>query len=319
MTVVEIEAGTWRLESLFGTRFMYQYVVADGDEVVIVDTGDATTPRDVIMPGLRSLGIAREQVTLVLVTHPDLDHQGGLAGLREQLPHAIAACGFADRMMVREPERLVTDRYGAYQAEHGLGYGAAGETWMRANYGAPAPVEVGLAGGEALTIGERRLVVRHAPGHSAGHLIAHEPATGLLLTSDAVHGSMCPAADGSPALPPTYEDVAHYLETIAMIETLDAREMHSGHWPVRSGPEINAFLRESREFVERMDDALLERLETHATLEQLCVHADQRLGPFGADPVNLMFAVHGHVQLLLRTGRAAIIRAGERPPRYQRP
>ena len=110
----------------------------DGDEALILDTGDATTPRDVIMPGLWSLGIAPEQVTLVVVTHPDLDHQGGLAGLREQLPQAIAACGFADRMMVSEPERLVSDRYGAYQAEHGLGYGPAGELWMRANYGAPA-------------------------------------------------------------------------------------------------------------------------------------------------------------------------------------
>jgi hypothetical protein len=128
---------------------------------------------------------------------------------------------------------------------------------------------------------------------------------------------MCPAADGSPALPPTYENVDPYLETIDMIETLNAREMHSGHWPARSGPEIGAFLRESREFVERMDGALLERLETPATLEQLCVHTDQRLGPFGADPVNLMFAVYGHVQRLLRGGRAGIVRAGERPPRYR--
>jgi glyoxylase-like metal-dependent hydrolase (beta-lactamase superfamily II) len=319
MTVTEIAAGTWRLESLFGTRFLYQYVILDGDEALILDAGDATTPREVIMPGLWSLGIAPEQVTLVVVTHPDLDHQGGLAGLREQLPNAIAACGFADRMMVSEPERLVTDRYGAYQSEHGLGYGPAGELWMRANYGAPAPVEVGLAGGETLVVGDRRLVVRHAPGHSAGHLIAHEPATGLLLTSDAVHGSMCPAADGSPALPPTYEDVAPYLETIDMIETLNAREMHSGHWPARTGPEIGAFLHESREFVERMDGALLERLETPATLEQLCLHADQRLGPFGAEPVNLMFAVYGHVQRLLRGGRACIVRAGERPPRYRLP
>src|SRR5207244_858666 len=169
-----------------------------------------------------------------------------------------------------------------------------GELWMRANYGAPAPVEVGLAGGEALAVGDRRLVVHHAPGHSAGHLIAHEPATGLLLTSDAVHGSMCPATDGSPALPPTYEDVDPDLETIDMIESLGAREMHSGHWPARRGQEIDAFLRESREFVERMDGALLDRLENAATLEQLCHHADERLGPFGADPVNLLFAVHGH-------------------------
>ena len=27
MTVTEIAAGTWRLESLFGPRFLYQYVI----------------------------------------------------------------------------------------------------------------------------------------------------------------------------------------------------------------------------------------------------------------------------------------------------
>ena len=53
---------------------------------------------------------------------------------------------------------------------------------------------------------------------------------------------------------------------------------------------------ESRAFVERMDDALPSGWRRPATLGQLCGHADQRLGPFGADPVNLMFAVHGHVQ-----------------------
>src|SRR5437764_12140523 len=302
MSLTEIASGTWRCESLVGPRNMFQYLIADGDEAVVVDTGMTATPRDVIMPGMRAAGIDTGDVTMVVVTHPDLDHQGGLAGLREVLPNALGACGFADRMMVAEPERLLSDRYGAFELEHGVGYPDADKLWMRANYGAPAMVEVGLAGGETLAVGDRRLVGRHAPGHSAGHLIAHEPATGLLLTSDAVHGSMCPAADGSPALPPTYEDVNPYLETIDMIETLNAREMHSGHWPARSGPEIEAFLRESREFVERMDGALLERLETPATLEQLCVHADQRLGPFGADPVNLMFAVYGHVQRLLRGG-----------------
>ena len=29
MTVTEIAAGTWRLESLFGARFLYQYVVSE--------------------------------------------------------------------------------------------------------------------------------------------------------------------------------------------------------------------------------------------------------------------------------------------------
>ena len=203
MSATEIAAGTWRLESLFGARFLYQYVVADGDEAMIVDTGDATTPRDVIMPGLRSLGIAPGQVTLVLVTHPDLDHQGGLAGLREQLPHAIAACGFADRMMVSEPERLVTDRYGAYQAEHdsatappascGCAPTTARPPRSRSAWPAARRSRSATAGWWCTT----------RPGTSPGHL--DRSRAGDRPAADArtpCTGSMCPAADGSPALPP---------------------------------------------------------------------------------------------------------------------
>ena len=76
---------------------------------------------------------------------------------------------------------------------------------------------------------------------------------------------------------------------------------------------------ESRAFVARMDAALAERLERPATLVELCEHADERLGPFGSDPVNLMFAVHGHVRRMLRAGKAEIVAAGERPPRYRLP
>jgi glyoxylase-like metal-dependent hydrolase (beta-lactamase superfamily II) len=315
----EIAAGTWRLESLVGPRNMFQYVIADGGEAVIVDAGMSTTPRDVIVPGIRAVGVDPGDVTMVVVTHPDVDHQGGLAGLREVLTNAVAACGFADRMMVAEPERLLTDRYGAFEIEHGVGYPDADKAWMRANYGAPTAVEVGFAGGETITVGDRRLTVRHAPGHSAGHLVLHEPATGLLFSSDAVHWRMCPAADGSPALAPTYEEVDDYLETIDMLESLAATELHSGHWPIRARAEIADFMAASRAFVDRMDAALGERLERPATLAELCQHADQRLGPFDSDPANLMFAVHGHIRRMLRAGKVEIAAVGERPPRYRLP
>ncbi|HYX86155.1 MAG TPA: MBL fold metallo-hydrolase [Gaiellales bacterium] len=315
----EIAAGTWRFESLVGPRNMFQYLISDGGEAVIVDTGIAATPRDVILPGMHAVGIDPGDVTMVVVTHPDLDHQGGLAGLREVLPNAVAASGFADRMMVAEPERLLTDRYGAFEVEHDVGYPDADKAWMRANYGAPAVVEVGLGGGETIAVGDRRLTALHAPGHSAGHLVLYEEATGMLFSSDAVHWRMCPAADGSPALAPTYEEVDDYLETIDMLESLGATELHSGHWPTRTGAEIADFMADSRAFVERMDGALGERLERPATLAELCEHADERLGPFGCDPLNLMFAVHGHVRRMLRAGKAEIVAVGERPPRYRLP
>jgi glyoxylase-like metal-dependent hydrolase (beta-lactamase superfamily II) len=319
MSLTEIAAGTWRFESLVGPRNMFQYLIADGDEAILVDAGTTATPRDVIVPGMRAAGVDPGAVTMIVVTHPDLDHQGGLAGLREVLPNAMGACGFADRMMVAEPARLLTDRYGAFEVEHGVGYHEAEKEWMRENYGASATVEVGLAGGETLRVGDRRLTALHAPGHSAGHLVLHEPATGMLFSSDAVHWCMCPAADGSPALAPTYEEVDDYLDTIAMLERLTVAELHSGHWPIRRGGEIADFMAESRAFVERVDSALAERLERPATLAQLCAHVDERLGPFGSDAVNLMFVVHGHVRRMLRAGKAEIVTAGERPPRYRLP
>ena len=313
MGVVEIAERTWRIESLIGPRNLFQYLIAGEDEALLVDAGTSATPRDAILPALRHVGVPVESVRFVVVTHPDLDHQGGLAGLKEALPRAIASCGFADRALVSEPDRLIADRYGRYEVEHGVGYRDAEKAAFRDLAGSPVAVEVTFAGGEEIELSARRLSVLHAPGHSAGHLVLHEPATGLLFTSDAVHWRFCPAADGRPALPPTYEDVDPYLETIALVESLRPSVLHSGHWPVRTGAEIAAFLEESRAFVEALDAALRERLESPARLSELCDHVAVRLGPFGADPVNLMFAVHGHQRRMLRRGEARLLDPAERP------
>jgi glyoxylase-like metal-dependent hydrolase (beta-lactamase superfamily II) len=318
VSAAEIAPGTWRIESLVGPRNLYQYLVEGDGDALLIDAGTSNTPRDVILPALRHVGIEPDRVAFIVVTHPDLDHQGGLAALKEALPNALAACGFADRGLVADPERLVADRYGAYELEHGVGYSAADKRWMRTLYGAPSAVELTFGGGETIDLGGRQLRVLHAPGHSAGHLILHEPATELVFSSDAVHWRMCPAADGSPALPPTYEDVDSYLATIALVDSLPASQLHSGHWPVRSGAEIHRFCLESSAFVDALDLVLLDRLERPATLRQLCDHVDARLGPFGADPVNLMFATHGHLRRLIKREQAELVDARGRPPRFRR-
>jgi glyoxylase-like metal-dependent hydrolase (beta-lactamase superfamily II) len=318
--VVEIADRTWRIESLIGPRNLFQYLLAgDGHtgDALLVDTGTSATPRDAILPALRRLGVRAEAVRYLVVTHPDLDHQGGLSGLKQELPHALAACGFADRGLVSEPERLVTDRYGAYEEEHGVGYTNAEKESIRNLYGSPVSIDVTFAGGEEIELGDRHLSFLHAPGHSAGHLVLYEAASGLLFSSDAVHWRFCPAADGTAALPPTYEDVEPYLATIDLIESLAPHELHSGHWPARRGTEVLGFLRESREFVGAIDAALQERLEAPSTLRELCEHVEMTLGPFGADPVNLMFVVHGHLRRLVRRGEVRTPDPGERPRRFE--
>ena len=315
-TLTEIGERAWRVATLIGERDLFQYVIAGDDgRAVLIDTGTARTPGEAILPALRDVGLARDDVVVVVVTHPDLDHQGGLAVLREALPRARLACGFADLALVGAPEQLVADRYGAYEHAHGLGYDESDRRWMRSLYGAPVWIDLPLSGGEELALGRRTLRFLHAPGHSAGHLMVHDPGSGALFTSDAVHGAFIPAADGSPALPPTYEEIDPYLATIDLVEALAPSVVHSGHWPVHDGAAIAAWLTESRAFVAAVDAALHERLAAPATLRELCDHVHGRLGPYASGPVALMFAVHGHLRRMLRRGLAAVDLLAA-PPRF---
>jgi glyoxylase-like metal-dependent hydrolase (beta-lactamase superfamily II) len=319
--LAEIGESTWRLQDRVGERNVYQYLLAsaDRDELLLIDTGTAETPRNVVVPALRRLALRETAMRLIVVTHPDVDHQGGLAGLREACENAVAACGFADRAMVADPEKLLADRYGCYSREHGIGLSAEELRWVRARSGARVEIDVTFSGRERVNVGERQLDVLRVPGHSAGHLALYEPDTGLLFSSDAIHWRACPAADGSPALCPTYEEVDDYLATIDTIESLAPAEMHSGHWPMRSGREVLTFLRESREFVEKVDLVLRERLREPATLAQLCEEVQAQAGPWDSEPGMLRFAVAGHLRRLVATGSAAPIDVTSFPLRFSTP
>jgi glyoxylase-like metal-dependent hydrolase (beta-lactamase superfamily II) len=315
-----IAEGTWRLQSELDGRNVFQYLLAspDRDELLLVDTGTSATPREVIAPALRKLGLSPDAVRVVVVTHPDVDHQGGLAAIKDLCPGAAATCGFYDRPMVGQPEQLLRDRYQPYLEEHGLGYGADEQSWIRAHYGAPVELDATFSGGEAIQLGPRRLEVLHAPGHSAGHLVLFERESGLLFSSDAVHWNGCPGVDGGRAMCPTYEEVDSYLGSIELLERLGPGEVHSGHWPVRRGGEVATWLAESREFAVRVDDVLLEHLDRPTTMAELCDHVQRQLGPWRSEPKMLMFVVHGHLRRLVRAARAQALEGLVRPRRYRR-
>ncbi len=308
--VAEIGADTWRLRGELGGRNIFQYLLAtpDRDEAVLIDTGTSDAPREVVAPALRSLGIEPSALRYAIVTHPDLDHQGGLAATAELAGAGLqTACGFYDRAMVSDPEVLLEERYQAYMPEHGLGFDADEGDWMRGLCGAPVDIDVTFSGGEVVELGDRRLWVLHAPGHSAGHLVVHEPATGALFASDAIHGSACPGIDGSAAMCPTYEEIDSYLGSVDMLDALGPDAMHSGHWPELRGAEVGEFLSASREFVALVDGVILSGLAAGpATLADLCERVQGEAGPWASEPSLLRFCVHGHLRRLVRTGLVQI-------------
>jgi glyoxylase-like metal-dependent hydrolase (beta-lactamase superfamily II) len=73
---MEVAPGVHR----FGSRLVNWYVVVDGDEVTLLDTGFPRHWRE-LEPGLHSIGRRREDIRAVVITHSHVDHTGFAARL----------------------------------------------------------------------------------------------------------------------------------------------------------------------------------------------------------------------------------------------
>src|SRR4051812_42914409 len=183
MTIDEVAPGVHRIESELGTRFMCQYVLVGDDEVVLVDTGLASTPAAVLEPALVELAA---EPSLVLVSHADVDHSGGNRALRDARPGLRFACHELDRRWVERREAMLAENYGWYAA-YGLDYPPEAKDFIARELGGDSPVDLGLRGGETIRLGPgRRVEVLHLPGHTAGHVGLWDAANGVAIAIDAV-------------------------------------------------------------------------------------------------------------------------------------
>jgi competence protein ComEC len=72
----------------------------DGSQTVLVDVGPKTKQGydagdRIVLPKLRRMGVT--QVSLILLTHPDADHVGGLSAVYKRFPGAVVAVSSAFR------------------------------------------------------------------------------------------------------------------------------------------------------------------------------------------------------------------------------
>jgi len=289
-----------RIDAEVGGRPLFLFLFV-GERNLLLDAGCSTTVGESILPYLESLGLGARDLDLLVITHSDLDHQGGAHALASANPDLSIACGALDRELVSSPDAIMSRRYGAYRADHGIGYDGEAAAWMREMCGEPQPVDTVFSGGETIDLGDRELRVLHVPGHSPGHLALHDVRTGALFSGDCVQGSVYLGLDGTPKLCPTYADVDPYFETIAQLEALAPSELHGCHWPSARGSDVAAFLDESRTYAEHVD-ALARSCLTDApnglTLRELIARVNERLDePWEpALAQELVYSVHGHAE-----------------------
>jgi len=206
-SVMELYKNVHQIQSLFGGRNLFQYLLV-GDQVVLVDTGIAETPEKVIFPAMDRLKLKPARVSLAVVTHADLDHQGGSDAIKRISPQTKLACGGADRAMVEDPRALFDLRYNHLRAEHDVGFDP--DPWPEA--GRARKMDLCFSGREKIRLSDDwELEVLHVPGHSRGHLALYDARHKSALVGDAIHGRGCPKAEGGLAIPVTYYEVDIYL------------------------------------------------------------------------------------------------------------
>jgi glyoxylase-like metal-dependent hydrolase (beta-lactamase superfamily II) len=319
--MTEIGAGIHRIEAEVGGRPLYLFLFL-GERKLLLDAGCSTTVDASILPYLAALGLGPRDLDVVLVTHPDLDHQGGVHALAAANPGLVVACGALDRELVSNPEVILERRYGAYGAAHGIGYDEETTAWMREMCGEAQRVDRVFAGGETIELAPGwDLSVFHVPGHSPGHLAVQDSRTGAFFSGDCVQGSVYLGLDGTPKLCPTYTDVDPYLGTIDRIRTLAPSELHGSHWPAARGPEVGAFLGESHAYVEQLDElvrACLVEAESGLTLREVIQGVNERLERPWEPSVaaELVYSLNGHLERLVEEGAARAERAGDGPIVY---
>lgn len=204
-----------------GPGFIASYLVADGDDLALVEAGPAST-LDTLLAGIRAAGHDPARLTHVLLTHVHLDHAAGAGQLARIAPGATVHVHPFGEPHIVDPSRLL--------ASAGRLYGAR----MQEMWGTMLPVPRErirtLDDGESVRVGGRTLVALDTPGHAAHHLSFHEPDAGLVFTGDVGGIRLEGARHVRPPTPPPEIDTPAWLASIDRLRAVQPRMLLPTHF-----------------------------------------------------------------------------------------
>jgi glyoxylase-like metal-dependent hydrolase (beta-lactamase superfamily II) len=157
-------------------RLAASHIVIDDGCAAIVDTG-AAPAAPFILEALAELGVAREQVEYLFLTHVHLDHAGGAGQLMAALPRARAVLHPRGAPHLIDPAKLIAGSIAVY-----------GERVFRELYGEIVPIPAErvrtVEDGERLTLGRRTFEFIDTPGHARHHYCAVDLDHRLIFSGD---------------------------------------------------------------------------------------------------------------------------------------
>lgn len=196
------------------------YIVNDaaGGRLVLIDTGMPNNAGKIIQ-FLASIGRSESNVTTILITHPDLDHAGSLAELKERMPGARIGIHELDAPTLageKGPKRVKGFAGSMFKVFGGL---------MKLR---PVKADILLKGGECLD----GFTVVHTPGHTEGSACFYDEAAGVIFVGDALRTD----GIGNLKKPGFNADDEKATKSMGTIASLKFEGLYPGHGaPITQG------------------------------------------------------------------------------------
>jgi glyoxylase-like metal-dependent hydrolase (beta-lactamase superfamily II) len=203
------------------------HLIVERGRAAVVDTGTSgAVPR--VLAALDRLGVTREAVDWILVTHVHLDHAGGAGALLRHLPSARVVVHPRGARHLEDPAKLVAGTRAVYgDAEFDRLYGQV----------VPVPAERLLIAedGLRLALAGRELRFFDTPGHARHHYCIHDPASRSVFAGDTFGISYREFDAGGrefifPTSTPTQFDPVAAHESVRRIAALEPAQVFVTHF-----------------------------------------------------------------------------------------
>ncbi|AGB33369.1 beta-lactamase domain protein [Natrinema pellirubrum DSM 15624] len=243
--------------------------ILDDDRPAVVDTGIGTN-YDLLREALAEVGIDREDLAVIALTHVHLDHAGGAGFLAADCPNADVYVPSLGADHIADPSRLVAGTKAA-----------VGDQWD--HYVEPEPVPedriVAIEDGDDIDLGAHELRVHAAPGHAPHQVVYEDSANDAVFVADAA-GIWVPDVERiRPTSPPSNFDLEQCLADVEMLQSLDPVVLLYPHFGPRFvGDDAERTLDEYatvlEEWVDRVADKRRDLADDEAVLEYFAEEAE---------------------------------------------
>ncbi|QSX00966.1 MBL fold metallo-hydrolase [Haloterrigena alkaliphila] len=224
--------------------------ILDDERPAVVETGLGTS-RELILEALAELGIDREELAVIAVTHIHLDHAGGAGYLAEACPNADVCVPAPGSGLLVDPARLVEGTKAA-----------VGDQWEYYADPKPIPEEriVELAEGDVVDLGDHELRVHEAPGHAFHQVVFEDPANDAVFAGDAAGIWVPEIEEIRETSPPSDFDLEQCLEDVETLKAIDPDVLLYTHFgPREVGDDVDEALEAYATVLEEWVDAVEEK------------------------------------------------------------